>query len=41
MFKEMNAVDKANKVMLKGTDKKACTKTNTVQQKARITGRNI
>jgi len=37
----MNVVDKANKVTLKGTDKMACTKTITVQQKARITGRNI
>ena len=37
----MNVVDKANKVRLKGTDKMACTKTNTAQQKAQITRRNI
>ena len=41
MFKEMNVVDKTYKVRLKGTDIMACTKTNTVQHKARITGRNI
>ena len=37
----MNVVDKANKVRLNGSGTMACTKTNTVQQKAQITRRNI